>query len=94
MGDRHLTRGQAQRLGTWRGARGKSLFWQVTWNTSQYPWKAVARPHVIDSAGYILALNVVLLADTVADLRELLPEGLLRLSRDPFDDPSVIERWI
>jgi len=93
-GDRRLTRDQASRLKHWRGARDKSLIWIVTWNTRDYPWQAVARPHLIDDIGIIHPLKYVLLADSTNVLRELLPPGLVRISRDPFDDPSIMETWV
>jgi hypothetical protein len=49
----------------------------------------VARKWILDQA-----TNDVIVANTVAELREKLPPGLVQLSRDPGDDPKIVESWI
>lgn len=36
----------------------------------------------------------VLLAHDLEALREMLPSGLVRLDRQPTDDPVIVESWV
>lgn len=68
------------------------VMWTVTHNTADYGERWVARPFII--AGLpTLGLDEVLVADTLEELHQLLPAGLVRLHRDPDDDPVIVEVW-
>lgn len=68
------------------------LMWTVTWNSSDYPRQAVARPHLIGRE--LQALREVVVADSLNELRKKLPAGLTKIDRDPEDDPVIIEVWL
>lgn len=36
----------------------------------------------------------VILADDLGELRKMLPAGLVRMPRQPGDDPVIVETWI
>lgn len=70
--------------------RSKVLpMWTVYDNPSDYPGKFVARMSFYDRA-----TSNVLVADTLEELRGLLPPRLTRLERDPNDDPVIVEVWV
>lgn len=56
------------------------------------PLNFVVRPWLID--GMPRPLEGHKLAYTLAGARSLMPRGLTRLPRDPFDDPAIIEVWV
>jgi len=68
---------------------GGLVLWVVYENPKDYPGQFVARPGVTGGMG-----RAVLLADSLDELRALLPPGLHRLERDPNDDPVVVEVWV
>jgi len=37
--------------------------------------------------------NAVIKGDTLADVRALIPHGLVCLTRSPDDDPKIVECW-
>jgi hypothetical protein len=71
--------------------RGDLLIWTITANTVDYPHQVAARPH---STLLRAPFRLVLLADSLAELRELLPPGLTLLARNPADDPVIVETWL
>jgi hypothetical protein len=91
MPDIQLSDQQAADL-HWDHSHTCVIMWVVTWNPSDYPMQAVARPRLITTGGDV-ALNSVLLANTLDDLRLRLPTGLVRLDRSPEDDPVIVEIW-
>ena len=68
------------------------VMWTVTWNTSDYPRKAVARPQYVGRD--VQMLNAVLVADSLDELRALMPCGLSQMDRLPGDHPVIIEVWM
>lgn len=38
--------------------------------------------------------NVVIVKDSLAEIRGALPDGMIRLGRDANDDPVIVETWI
>ena len=54
-----------------------------------YPDKFVCRMFDMGVPTHVMAT-----ADTLAEIRSMLPEGLLNLGRDPADDPCVVEVWL
>jgi len=53
----------------------------------------VARLWGVDS-GHGRPTNCTILAGSAAELRSVLPAGLIRLPRQPADDPNIIEVWV
>jgi hypothetical protein len=79
--------------------------WVVTTGTKDFGHRFVARPHfvgdvrnvqiggVIQTAADTLASARYLIADTLEELRGLLPPGLVRISRAEQDDAVIVESW-
>jgi hypothetical protein len=63
--------------------------WVVLWDLPAYPERYAAR---LVMSGAMPSLYL-LLADTLADIREMLPPGLVRSERMPVDPPEVVEIW-
>ena len=61
--------------------------WVVLWDLPAYPERFAARLATNGPSPYLL------LADTLAGIRELLPPGLVRSERRPVDPPEVVEIW-
>lgn len=59
--------------------------------TREYPGHWVARMHVI--LPDLKPTRFVVTHDTLEELREMLPPGLIRLARDPNDLPEIVEVW-
>ena len=62
--------------------------WIVLWDLPAYPERFAARLVTNGTSPYLL------LADTLAGIRELLPPGLVRSERQPADPPEVVEIWL
>ena len=67
--------------------------WAVTRNPSDFPGKFVARKWLIGSGTMAVTADHHV-ADTLDDVRELLPPGLCMIPRNPNDDPVIVESWI
>ena len=61
----------------------------VLWDLPAYPERYAARL-VTSGPG---PFSYLLLADTLAGIREMLPPGLVRSERMPADPPEVVEIW-
>jgi hypothetical protein len=61
--------------------------WIVLWDLPAYPERFAARLATNGPSPYLL------LADTLAGIRELLPSRLVRSERQPVDPPEVVEIW-
>jgi hypothetical protein len=65
--------------------------WTVYHNPSDYPGKYVARKFTVTKD--VTATRDMFVADTIEEIRALLPQGLYHLTRQPDDDPVIIETW-
>lgn len=63
--------------------------WVIYDHPEDYPDKFVARCWEGETP-----TDRIFTADTVKEIRELIPPDLYRLDRDPSDDPVVLEVWI
>ena len=63
--------------------------WIVMWDLPAYPERYAARL-VTSGPG---PSPYLLLADSLAEIQELLPAGLVRSERMPVDPPEVVEIW-
>ena len=63
--------------------------WAVLWDLPAYPDRYAAR---LVTSGQGM-LPYLLLADSLAGIREMLPPGLVRSERMPADTPEVSEIW-
>lgn len=73
-----LTAAQAEKMQRHAIARDQWLVWLVSTAAAEHPGKAVAWAVV---------------ADTLEDLRAMLPGGLTRSYRTPFMPLGVVETW-
>lgn len=60
--------------------------------TREYPGHWVARMHV--ALPDPKPTRFVITHDTLAQLRDMLPPGLIRMNRSPADAPEIAEVWI
>lgn len=58
-----------------------------------YPGKFVARRMVI-RPGTVEMAEVVVVKDTLGEVRASLPRGMYRIPRDSSDDPVIVETWM
>ena len=87
-----LTRAQAQRVQNAARAPGRWIMWFVTTSDPDRPGKAVVWAVVADATG----ANRVpgeLVANTLDQLRAMLPAGLKRSEATELMPPEVIEVW-
>jgi len=82
----------AQALHDAAATRGKWLIWTLTDSDIEHPGKMVARAHEADHHGGKL-LPGALVANTLAELRAMLPTELTRRDRTSALPPDVIETW-
>lgn len=69
--------------------------WTIYDHPKDHPDSFVARLWIVElDAKLIIATSDMFVADTLEELRSLLPLGLTRLSRYPGDDPVIIEAWL
>jgi hypothetical protein len=69
------------------------MMWVVYDHPLDYPQKYVARLWNING-DHPAATNVIALADTLVEIRQMLPEGLSRLERFDGDDECIVEVWL
>lgn len=67
--------------------------WTVYRRPHDYPDKWVLRGHDVSSQG-TMARAEYFTADTLDGIRQYVPAGLVRMARDPHDDPVIHETWI
>jgi hypothetical protein len=61
--------------------------WIIQHDLPEYPGKFIARLAMAHPTAYVMV------ADTLAELRVMLPPGLVRSERQPSDPPDVVEIW-
>ena len=67
--------------------------WTVYDRPSDYPESFVARKTVV-GASAVTMTREMFTADTLDELRALLPPGLYRIHRYEQDDPKIVEVWL
>ncbi len=87
-----MTPADAQAMHDDAAARGKWLIWIVTGTDAEHPGKHVARAHQADHQGGTVQPGA-LVANTLVELRAMLPAGLARHDRTSALPPDVIEAW-
>jgi hypothetical protein len=68
--------------------------WTVYDHPRDYPDSWVARRVDISRQRGVVMTSEMFLADSLEELRALLPPGLARIARSPMDDPKIAETWI
>jgi hypothetical protein len=71
----------------------KMSMWVVYAQPRDYPMQYVLRLWELRDEKMI-ATNQMGLADSLEEVREMLPPGLFRLSRFDNDDPCIVEVWL
>lgn len=87
-----MTPAEAQAVQDDATGRGTWLAWIVTNADLEYPGCFVARAHTADHAGGRY-LPGALVANTLDELRAMLPGGLTQHGRTSVDPPDVLEVW-
>jgi hypothetical protein len=67
--------------------------WTVYDHPSDFPDHWVARRSVVGRGGATVT-GAVIRAETLEGLRLLLPPGMACLTRQPDDDPTIVEVWL
>lgn len=67
----------------------KLPIWVVYDNPTDLPGSFVARKWLLDQP-----TTEIHQAKTLEDVRGKLPKGLIRLPRNPNDDPKIVELWV
>lgn len=67
--------------------------WTVYQRPRDYPAQFVARLWKI-GPGTFQSTDEILLAETLAEIRAMLPPGLMCLQRLTDDDPCIVEVWL
>jgi len=62
-------------------------------NTTDFPGEYVCRRHEV-TAGKSVPMELLCRSKKLEDIREQLPQGLIRIERDPKDDHTIIESWM
>lgn len=69
--------------------------WTVYDRPLDYPDKVVARRWEVGPGGSVTATPDVLGAETLDDIRRFFEDrGLYCLTRQPGDDPAIVETWL
>ena len=87
-----MTSAEAQHLQDQAQARGAWLIWFVSEQDPNHPGKAVAWVMIADTHGGT-RLPGMLAADTLAELRAMLPAGLKRGERTSVMPATIAEVW-
>ncbi len=87
MADQLIDAAMAQSL-TFDAVRSQVLFgWIIQNDPPEHPDKFVARFATAHPTIYVIV------ADSLAEIQEQLPPGLVRSGRQPADPPDVVEIW-
>jgi len=75
------------------GAGTQLTGWTVYDHPRDYPAHFVARRWVA-AGGDVIPTDDMFIADTLDELRALLPPGMVCFPRMPLDDPKIVECWM
>lgn len=69
--------------------------WVIYADPADYPGRVVLRrQHVGRDATITVDADPAAVVDTIEQARAALPEGLTHLSRQPEDEPQIVECWL
>lgn len=63
--------------------------WVIYNKPTDYPNNYVARKFINNAPS-----TTIHVADSLEEIRKLVPEGLFKIERFPNDDPKIVEVWI
>jgi len=66
--------------------------WTVYESPLDYPERFVARRWTINPAPS--PTDDVIVADDMSSLQAMMPPGMVRMPRQPGDDPVIVETWV
>lgn len=68
--------------------------WVIYENPADYPGKFVVRPQqVYSDSSIVIAPEPTAVVDTLHEARWQVPPRLYRQSRQPGDEPQIVETW-
>lgn len=71
------------------------VIWTVYWSPKDYPGEYVARAHVVGRhKNGVTATEFIKRGQTLKDIHDQLPLGLICFPRSPDDDPVIVESWM
>ncbi len=65
--------------------------WTIYDHPGDYPDKFVVRKFIVGTS--LIATQEVIVGATLDEVRDLIPPGLVCLTRSPDDDPVIVETW-
>lgn len=65
----------------------------IYWNPSDYPGRFVTREWKVTAGQVLAAAHPCAVADSLAEARAIVPDGLVHIGRMPGDDPAIFEVW-
>lgn len=74
--------------------RDALAIWTIYARPRDYPDHFVARKFLVGPNNQPLATQDMFVADSVEEVRALLPPGLVCLARSPSDDLRIVESWL
>lgn len=70
------------------------VIWTIYDHPADYPQGFVVRPWRVGKGGTVPQGEDGAGVATLEAARSLIPQGLLRMDRDPNDDPCIVESWL
>jgi hypothetical protein len=86
-----ISQGDALKVQSDAAALDDVIIWTIYRRPTDYPRQYVARPHSVRQGSPFL---VHLLANTLEEIRAMIPPHLAQFDRDPSDDIPIVEIWI
>lgn len=77
-----------------RGLAGTLVIFTVYDNPDDYPGEYVVRRSFVGPSMAVQDVEPLLVSDDLAEVRAAIPAGCIRLERDPFDPPAIMEVWL
>lgn len=74
--------------------RDTLAIWTIYAGPRDYPDHFVARKFLVGRHNQAIATQDMFVADSIEEVRALLPPGLIRLARTPSDDARIVESWL
>ena len=68
--------------------------WTIYQHPDDYPGEYVARKFSVGWGKAEASATEMFVADTLAEIRALIPPGMFCLKRDPRDEPHIVETWL
>ncbi len=87
-----MTPAEAATLQARAAAGGTLMMWFITLTDPAHPGRAVAYVMVATTSGGF-RLPGELVADTIEEVRAMLPPGLIRHDRSTYDPVGTVEAW-